>query len=283
VGAAHGRGAPVVPAAGPLTATTAAIPPSRRPYSPAWRTTTDAPMENPAWPPGVPELPRPGDHRLQVEHLQVADVLTPPDRPWPRKSKLTTPPISGSTVRPSRMCCLFRTYGLWCADRTGRARGPGSRTTGRDAAHRAAAPRAGEAVGHHDGEVAPARAGGSWLASIATPSSVRRVVVCGSPTTAVTRTTTSVKCSTTGGAAKYGPMWPRHCGNRSVLRKFSRCASTESHSTSSTNRDGTRCPGSSGRSGSRAWSPRARGPWRRRRRTRLPAPDERRSARPRAP
>src|SRR5690606_18697190 len=53
---------------------------------------------------------------------------------------------------------------------------------------------------------------------------------------------TSTKCATTGGAAKCGPICARQAGKRSDARKFSRCASTESHSTSSTNWEGDSTP-----------------------------------------
>ena len=51
-----------------------------------------------------------------------------------------------------------------------------------------------------------------------------------------------MKCSTTGEPAKYGPISERQVVNRSVARKFSSCAATESHSTSSTNRLGDSMP-----------------------------------------
>jgi hypothetical protein len=51
-----------------------------------------------------------------------------------------------------------------------------------------------------------------------------------------------VKCSTRGGPAKNGPISARHRAKRSVARKFWSCASTESHSTSSTKRSGVSMP-----------------------------------------
>ena len=47
------------------------------------------------------------------------------------------------------------------------------------------------------------------------------------------RSTAGVKCSTSGGDAKYGPMSSRHRPNRSEPRKPTRCASRVSHPTSS--------------------------------------------------
>jgi hypothetical protein len=141
--------------------------------------------------PRVPQLAGPGDRRLQVEHLEVADGADP--------------------ARPAVAAEVEADHP---ADLAGEQGG--------DPSQRRPAPGAGEAVGHHDREVTPARSGrivagvdghavlgaqstglrqSDHGSSRADPFSILvpriSILLGGRHATA-----TSVKCSTTGGAAK---------------------------------------------------------------------------------